>query len=44
MESQAVGADAQVSRPNGKEMIQTILEFLDEKRVCSPKEAQLVMG
>ncbi len=41
---QAVGADAQVSKPNGEQMIQTILEFLDNKRACSQKEAQLVMS
>jgi len=31
---QAVGADAQVSKPNGEEMIRTILEFLEKSCVC----------
>lgn len=31
---QAVGADAQVSKPNGEEMIRIILEFLEKKNVC----------
>jgi two-component system chemotaxis response regulator CheV len=41
---QAVGADAQVSKPNGEEMIRTILEFLETQRVCSPSRAQVVMS
>jgi two-component system, chemotaxis family, chemotaxis protein CheV len=32
---QAVGADAQVSKPNGEEMIRIILEFLENNSVCS---------
>ena len=32
---QAVGADAQVSKPNGEEMIRIILEFLEKNCVCS---------
>jgi hypothetical protein len=41
---QAVGADAQVSKPNGEEMIRTILEFLETPHVCSPSGAQVVMS
>ncbi len=35
---QAVGADAQVSKPNGEEMIRIILEFLEKKNVGSSAE------
>jgi two-component system, chemotaxis family, chemotaxis protein CheV len=35
---QAVGADAQVSKPNGEEMIRIILEFLEKKSVSSSRK------
>ncbi|MCP4453049.1 MAG: chemotaxis protein CheV [Planctomycetes bacterium] len=41
---QAVGADAQVSKPNGEEMILTILELLDKKPACAPQKSEPVMS
>jgi two-component system chemotaxis response regulator CheV len=31
---QAVGADAQISKPDGEEMIRTILELLEKRCIC----------